>query len=150
MKNLFYLLLSIIILSACNQGSNKTITDDSVIHENADIDTVLTLNNDAKWKTDSITDHNVVNLKTIADNFRIKPFPSVTDYQLLGNDLNGGVNKLIHDCKMSGPAHDALHKWLEPVLSQTNHLKTITDTSVARTTFKSIDARIDAYHTFFE
>ena len=91
-----------------------------------------------------------MNLKTIADNFRIKPFPSVNDYQLLGADLNTGVNKMIQECKMTGPDHDALHKWLEPVIQETNQLKTVTDTSVAKNTFLSIDKRIDAYHNFFE
>lgn len=151
MKKLVYLLISASILLACNQSSNKTENDEHVSNEKHTVeDTVLTLNNGAKWKADSITNHNVINLKTIADNFRAKPFPSVNDYQLAGKDLNSGVNKLIQDCKMSGPDHDQLHKWLEPVLKQSNQLKTITDTAVARTTFKSIDARIDAYHNFFE
>lgn len=151
MKKLFYLLFSASFLFACNQSSNKTENEDHATHEEHAVgDTVLTLNNGAKWKADSITNHNVVNLKTIADNFRAKPFPSVDDYQLAGNDLIGGLNKLIQDCKMSGPDHDQLHKWLEPVLKQSNQLKAITDTSVARITFKSVDARIDAYHNFFE
>ena len=51
---------------------------------------------------------------------------------------------------MSGPDHDALHQWLEPVLSETNQLKNVTDTAVAAKTFKSIDTRIDDYHNYFE
>ncbi len=145
-----YLLVSSFILFACNQETNKTESDDHAGHEHAVVDTQFALNNGAKWKADSITNHNVVNLKTIADNFRIKQFPSANDYQLVGNDLNIGVNKLIQDCKMSGPDHDALHKWLEPVLKESNQLKTIADTTVARTTFKSLDERIDAYHNYFE
>ena len=150
MKKIIFLLLGSFVLFACNQSANKTESDDHASHEHAVADTQLTLNNGAKWNADSITSHNVVNLKTIADNFRIKPFPSATEYQLLSNDLNSGVNKLIQDCKMSGPDHDALHKWLEPVLKESNQLKTITDTDAARTTFKSLDERIDAYPNYFE
>lgn len=150
MKKLFYLLASVSILSACNEGANRTEAGDHANHQHSVADTELTLNNNAKWKADSITNHNVVNLKRIVDNFKTKPFPSVNTYQLLGSDLNTGVNKMIQECKMSGPDHDALHTWLEPVLKETNELKSITDTPVAKTTFKSIDARIDAYHNFFQ
>jgi len=150
MKKLLFLFLSSAILFACNQSTQKPATEEHSSHEHAAADTELSLNNGAKWKADSVTNHNVVNLKTIADNFRIKPFPSVNDYQLLGADLNTGVNKMIQECKMTGPDHDALHKWLEPVIQETNQLKTVTDTSVAKNTFLSIDKRIDAYHNFFE
>lgn len=150
MKKLFYLLVSSAILFACNQSSNKTETDDHANRDHTVVDTQLTLNNGAKWKADSITNHNVVNLRIIADNFRIKPFLLASDYQILSGDLNNGLNKMIQECKMSGPDHDALHKWLEPILKETNQLKNITDTSIARTTFKSIDARIDTYYNFFE
>ena len=144
------LLLFCIAIFSCNSPKNKSGVQDHENHEHAVSDSRLSLNNGAKWKADSITNHNVVNLKTIADNFRIKPFPSVNDYQLLGTDLNTGVNKMIQECKMTGPDHDALHKWLEPVIQETNQLKTVTDTSVAKNTFHSIDKRLDAYHNYFE
>ncbi len=150
MKKIFFLVAASVLLFACNQGGKNAANVEHSSHEHAVADEQLTLNNGAKWRADSITNNNVVYLKTISDNFRIKPFPSANDYQLLGNDLNAGVNKLIRDCKMSGPDHDALHKWLEPVLKESNQLKTITDTSVARATFKDIDERIDNYHNYFE
>ena len=151
MKKLFYLFAASIILFACNQGSNKTESDEHATHEaTTPNDTALSLNNGAKWKADSVTNHNVVNLKNIADMFRIEPFPSLTNYQVLGGDLNTGLNKMIKECKMSGPDHDMLHKWLEPVITETNQLKSVTDTAQGRKIFRSIDARIDNYRNFFE
>ena len=50
---------------------------------------------------------------------------------------------------MSGPDHEALHHWLEPVLKETNQLKSVTDTT-ARTTFDSIDKQLDIYHNYFK
>lgn len=147
MKKLFFLLCCAAIFFACNQSTTENKPDEHADHAHA---TELTLNNGAKWKADSITNHNVVALKTVSDNFRIKPFPSVNDYQMLGNDLNNSLNTMIQQCKMTGSDHDALHQWLDPILKGTNQLKTITDTTVARTTFKSIDSRIDAYHNYFE
>lgn len=150
MKKFIYLVSGLFILIGCSQNPVKTEGGDHNDHDQATINTELTLNNGSKWKADSITNHNVMNLKTTADNFRIKPFPSATDYQLVGNDLNAGVNKLIGDCKMSGPDHDALHHWLEPVLRESNDLKSSKDTAAARATFESLDKRIDDYHKYFE
>ena len=149
MKKTVFLFLCVAFLFACNQSSDNTKVDEHADHSHAET-TALTLNNGAKWKADSITNHNVVSLKTIADNFRIKPFRSANDYQVLGADLSNGLNKMIQECKMSGPEHDALHQWLEPVLSETNQLKKVTDTAVSAKTFKSIDRRIDDYNNYFE
>jgi hypothetical protein len=149
MKKAVILFLSVALLFACNQSSDKVKTDEHTDQVHAET-TALTLNNGAKWKADSITNHNVIGLKSIADNFRIKPFPSANDYQVLGADLSNGLNKMIQECKMSGPDHEALHHWLEPVLSETNQLKSATDTAVAAKTFKSIDKRIDDYQNYFE
>lgn len=136
-------------LFACNQHADKANTNahtDSTSVQAKD----LTLNNGSKWKADSITNHNVVNLKTIADNFRIKPFPSVNDYQILSSDLSKALNQMIQQCKMTGPDHEALHHWLEPVLEDNKQLKNTSDTSNARKIFKSIDKQIDDYHNYFE
>jgi len=150
MKKSLLFFLSMALLFACNQSSNKTKSENHAAEEHAIADTQLTLNNGNKWKADTITNNNVADIKMLADNFKIKPFPSIADYQLAGSDLNNSVNKMIRECRMSGPDHDALHKWLEPLLVGTNQLKNATDTSVARTTFTSIDNRINEYYNFFE
>ena len=147
MKKILLLSSFALLLFACNSSSNKT--DEHADHSHSEMNE-LTLNNGAKWKSDSTTNHNVVNLKTIADNFRIKPFPAVNDYQLLGNDLKDGLDKMIKECKMTGADHEALHQWLNPLLKENNELKNVTDTSVARSVFKSIDKQLDEYHNYFE
>lgn len=152
MKRLIYYLVIISVgFFACNQNSNKNKADEHATEEHAAVtDTALSLNQGAKWKADSITNNNVIDLKTVAENFKIKPFPSVGDYQLLGKDLSGGVDKMIQECKMKGPDHEALHKWLEPVLEGAHQLKSVADTIVARKTFQSVDKRIDEYYNYFE
>lgn len=147
MKKSLLLLFASAIFFACNTSSEKS--EDHADHEHSE-STELTLNNGQKWKADSVTNHNVVNIKTIADNFRIKPFPAINDYQILGGDLKNGLDKMVKECKMSGPDHDALHQWLNPLLTNTNELKSVTDTAQGRSVFKSIDQRIDAYHNYFE
>jgi hypothetical protein len=51
---------------------------------------------------------------------------------------------------MRGDEHEALHKWLEPILYLSGQLKQTTDTSKARQIFRSLDSRVDAYRNFFE
>ena len=150
MKKTLLLLFAGVMLFACNTSSNKSEEHaEQAEHANTEA-TELTLNNGQKWKADSVTNHNLVDLKTIADNFRIKPFPSVNDYQLLSSDLKNGLDKMIKECKMTGPDHDALHQWLNPILKNTNELKSVSDTTTGSTLFKSIDQRIDEYHNYFE
>jgi hypothetical protein len=149
MKKILFGLICSAFLFACNQNAHQ---EDAHTHEAIDTvhSTALTLNNGAKWKADSITNHNVVNLKTIADNFRIKPFPTVGEYQLLSTDLSNGLNTMIQQCKMTGPDHEALHHWLEPILNENKELKNVQDTAAGRSIFRSIDKKIDSYKTYFE
>ncbi len=149
MKQIKFLLVCASILFACNQSSDKSGDHEQAGHEQHQ-DTVLSLNNGARWKGDSVTSNNVVRLKTTADMFRVAPFPSIDNYQVLGNDLSNDVDTLIQQCKMKGDEHEALHKWLEPILNLSGQLKNTTDTSEARQIFKSVDTHIDAYRNFFE
>lgn len=154
MKKIIGVLMIAGVLLACNSATNKDKTEATAPAENhsnhTDNGTALQLNNGAKWKADSITNRNVVDLRTIADNFKILPFPTLGEYQILSTDLGTSLNKLVNECKMTGPDHDALHQWLETVLKETNELKTVSDTTVARQTFKVIDQSIDGYHNYFE
>ena len=147
-KNLF-IVLCISILFSCNQSSDKSESHSNDSHSMS-ADTTLTLNNGAKWTADSITNHNVIRLRVTANMFRVEPFPSLSNYQVLGNDLGSDVDTLLQQCKMKGADHDALHKWLEPILSQSNQLKNITDTTAARKIFSSVDGRINSYDQYFQ
>ena len=148
MKKSLIALMCIALLFACNQNSNKAESKEnaSQVQEQP---IGLTLNNGTKWQVDSSTSRHQVDLRTIADMFKIQPNPSANEYNILGNDLGNSLNKMIQDCKMTGPDHDALHQWMEPILNESNQLKTITDTTAARATFKLIDRQLDDYHTYF-
>jgi hypothetical protein len=149
MKTKVFIFLCAVALFACNQSANNTESQSDEINSSM-TDTAMAFNNGVKWKADSITNHNVILLKNTADMFRVKPFPALATYQLLGSDLSGDVNTMIQQCKMKGDAHEALHKWLSPILSQSNQLKNVTDTAVARKVFDNVGRRIDAYYQYFE
>ena len=149
MKKIIGLVMCVGLLSACNQSSNKAESGEHVSHDQ-DQTPALSLNNGAKWQADSVTTNNVAYLKNITANFRTKQHHSLNDYQTLSTDLNNALNKMIQQCKMTGPDHEALHHWLEPILKETNELKNITDTAIAGSAFKSIDTRLDVYNNYFE
>ncbi len=147
MKRTFLLLSFGLLLFACNYTSHKTGEHAEHSHgETAE----LALNNGAKWEADSITNNNVQDIKSIADSFKIKPFPSINDYQLLSGDLKNGLDKMISECKMTGPDHEALHQWLIPLLKENDELKNVADTGAAKSIFKSIDKQLEDYHHYFE
>ena len=147
LKKIIGLIMCVALLSACNQSSDKVEPKEKANQVQA---TGLSLNNGSKWQADSTTSRHVVDLRTIADMFKIQPNPSTNEYQILGNDLGNSLNKMIQDCKMTGPDHDALHQWMEPILNESNQLKSITDTTTARATFNLIDKQLDDYHTYFK
>lgn len=149
MKKILFVIAFSSFLFACNTSSNKTGTSDTTSGE-AGESSLLTLNNGAKWKSDSNTNRHLVSLKTTANMFKVNPFPPIEEYHLLGSDLKSGIDSMIKDCKLTGAPHEELHKWLGPVLRQTNELKTITDTAVARSVFDSLDSRINIYYNYFE
>ena len=149
LKKSIVVILCLALLSACKQTSKPAPAEESAgVKEQTE--TELTLNNGAKWTADSSTTHHVADLRTIANMFKVQPNPSLKEYHILGDDVGNSVNKMIQDCKMTGPAHEALHKWLHPILNETNQLKNATDTSEARTTFNSIDKQLNDYPTYFQ
>lgn len=149
MKKVLFLLLCSALLFACNQGLEKSKPQP---HDSHPMEPSLELAkaNGVKWKADSVTNNNVAILRSIAEDFKTKSTPSVSDYQKLSADLTTGLNKMIKECKMTGADHDALHIWLEPVLKENTALKSSTDPEIAGTIFKSTDHRLDNYNNYFE
>lgn len=149
MKKKLLIILCVSILFSCNQGTNNSESQSAGTHS-TDADTSLTLNNGAKWKADSTTNHNLVGLKTTANMFRVEPFPSLDNYQVLGSDLSGDADRMLQQSKMEGANHEALHSWLTPIVNQSTRLKNITDTAEGRRIFDSVDRRINIYGQYFE
>lgn len=149
MKRILFAFIVCLFLFACNQTADKLESHEHIASSES-VDTVLVLNNGAKWKADSTTDKNVINLKTLAENFRIKPFPTLNEYRLFSADLTNGISQLVQQCKMTGPDHEELHHWLEPILNKNKELKNVSDTSAARKIFETLDERIDNYRNYFE
>ncbi|HTN08545.1 hypothetical protein [Agriterribacter sp.] len=150
MKKTVMMLMLTGLLWACNSnpspGNDTPTASDVHEHEEA----TLTLNNGQKWKADAATNENVVAMRTIVQNFSAEPHTGLSDYRILDGDLQKGLDKMIQDCKMQGPDHDALHLWLEPLLKGVSELKKAGDIASAEKTFHAIDERLGLYTQYFE
>ena len=153
MKKTAVILMLTGLLWACNSnpspGNETSTASDGHAHQH-EAEATLTLNNGQKWKADAPTNENVVDIRTIVQNFSAEPHTSLADYQILGGDLQKGLDKMIQECKMQGPDHDALHLWLEPLLKDVNELKKADDTTSAEKVFNAINEKLVLYTQYFE
>lgn len=110
----------------------------------------LTLNNGQKWKADAHTSENVTALLAVAREFAGGAHAGLTDYEVLGNELQQGLDKMIRECRMEGVDHDALHLWLEPLLVNMSELKRADNVASAEQISRAIHERLELYTQYFE
>ena len=149
------LILTTGILWSCNSTKNPEnkepfILIDTAQHHQIGNAEELTLNNSAKWKADAITSNNVNNLQTIIDDFNKGGDKTLPGFQKTGNDLQKGIAKMINECRMQGPGHDALHEWLQPLLKQVNEFRQSTTTAGAAEMLEVISKQVNRYFQYFE
>ena len=155
MKKLFAILLLTGTLLACNnhqQAGNKAAIDTADADHDQPGTTAekLVLNNGAKWKVDISTNNNVRNLQAILEKFSGGSDKSLTAYKKAGDDLQQGLNKMIRECKMKGPDHEALHKWLEPLINLVAKFKQVPDAAAAAQSLDAIREQVDIFPQYFE
>jgi hypothetical protein len=110
----------------------------------------LSLNNGMKWKADDVTNQNVKTIRKVVSEFESKPNPALHDYHNAANKISEATNKLIADCKMTGPEHEALHQWLLPLIADTNKLLDTTDANDASKVFSEIKEWLNMYNHYFD
>lgn len=152
MKNFLVLLLCLSTLLACNNPENKKTeavqpTEDS---DHSNEAPALALNNGARWKSDENTNRNESALEAIVNRLNEKKTKALAYYIAAANELQAGLDKMISECLMQGPDHEALHQWLEPLLEKVDNLKKATNEKRASKLFRGINDRLKSYHQYFE
>ncbi|HZX59359.1 MAG TPA: hypothetical protein VFE54_11560 [Mucilaginibacter sp.] len=147
MKKLF--ILAALMISAFLTLEVTAMSTPSARYQQLSSET-LVLNNGAKWKVDKTTNANVKNLKTIVQGFGNGKNASLNAYHKTAGDLQSGLNKMISECKMKGPDHLALHKWLEPLMEQVAKLKQASTVPIAVKSFQAVKLQLDRYDQYFE
>lgn len=146
-------ILSVLAISCSNDQQKGTKTEgvsEEAKHEHEAAKEKLELNNNAKWKADSSTNNNVKNLQAIVEKFNNGADKSIGAYTAAGSELQVGLDKMIAECKMKGADHDALHKWLEPLIGDVRELKKSTNEREAAEIIKEIDQQLKLYSQYFE
>ena len=169
MKKILLSLFTVAILFGCNSQESATAVKDHADHDHAaavnetnsqenaspadaaGLSTgVPSLNNGAKWKADVSTNENVANLKSMITQFKTNANPEVKDYQAFQASFTDGVGKMVTECKMKGPDHDALHVWLEPLMKENKEMKDLNTKESLAGAFNKISQRVDLYPQYFE
>ena len=130
-----------------SDSTEQTVNENNEKEESA---AALTLNNGAKWKADPSTNENVKSIKIVSDKFSGKKEKSLNEYHQCAADFQQAADKLIADCKMSGPDHDALHLWLHPLLEKIKTLKNSKDITEAGKFYSEIQSQLTLYKNFFD
>jgi hypothetical protein len=152
MKKIMVTLFAAGFLLACNQGKEnagdphlKQPVEKHDQHEN--MPEGLVLNNGAKWKADSSTRSNVALLQGIVS----RPSnETLENYRQTAGELQDGLNKMVRECKMRGPDHDALHRWLEPLMEKTKELKNQSVAENAGASLRGIEKQLSLFPIYFE
>ncbi len=152
MKQILIMLLAASFLSACNSKNDNTGNADSAPavenHEDHEKKSEgLVLNNGAKWKADSTTLVNAAILQSVVSGAGKE---SLESYLQTATQLQDGLNKMIKECKMQGADHDALHKWLEPLMEKTKDLKKVSSAENAATILNGIEKQVNLFPQYFE
>jgi hypothetical protein len=146
MRNILAIFLITASLSSCTNHKTvgKTVVVSAEAHEQEEIgqSPELTLNNGTKWKIDQCTHNNVVNLQNILNAFTEGPSRPLSDYQEVQHDLKDGIDKMISECHMTGPDHEALHHWIKPLIHKVADLKKATTVADAARSLNDIRAQV--------
>ena len=151
MKKLLILILLTGTIWSCNNHKPKNFNNAPGAGESRSVATSeqLELNNGVKWKADSTTNNNINNLKLIFEKFDNRSDRSLAGYKKAQDDLQKGLDKIIAECKMKGPDHEALHKWLEPLIDQVTKFKQVSAVPDADEALKGVRTQVNLYARYF-
>lgn len=156
-KSLFLLLVASITLS-CNQPKERnTVTPEQAMEVATSTDehqeTSLSqwqkdiqLDQGQPWKANKATTDGIKNMSKLIHN---EQRSSATAYRELAASLNEEMNTLIQKCTMTGPSHDNLHVYLQPLLLKLSELTKVESSKEGAQTTLEIMHHLEQYDTYF-
>ena len=106
----------------------------------------LQVNSGGKHRADEATRRNVAAMVQIVNDSNN---PGKENRAKLTNQLQTRIDTLVQQCKMSGPAHDALHTWLEKVLEDLKEIKEKEGDEYQKS-YSTLKKDVESFYTFFE
>ena len=142
MKNL--IMAVAIIFTACTNQIKTDHNNNGRNQENTSA--VLQLNDGRKWKTDDATRRNVAAMAKLVKDAGYTDAAKSKEFVIR---LQGKIDTVIKECRMTGADHDALHVWLENVQKDLNEVKKDKEDSYINT-YGALKKDILSFYTFFE
>lgn len=158
LKNALPVLFTLLLFGCNNSNKNPVKAEDIAVkesHEHA-VDNhkeptgALALNNGIKWQSDESTRKHSANLVAETNAFNAKANADTNAYHAFAADMQKELNSLISDCRMKGPDHDALHLWLEPVMTDVNDLKKTGTVDEAKKVTEKLTDKVQMFDKYFK
>jgi hypothetical protein len=125
----------------------ETMINETETHDHDSQTEPLVLNNGKKWKVD---DHMMVFIQDMEQDIKSFSLNDLKDYQLLADGLHKNINLLTTNCTMSGMAHDELHKWLVPYITEVNALSEAENETEACNAYVKIQDSFKTFNQYFQ
>lgn len=143
MKKLIIILT--IVITACNTQVSTKQEDKEFPTEKEHSESEVRLNKGSKWKADQATKENVAAMVKLVND---RSYMDAAKREELSAKLQSKIDTLIKQCRMQGPEHDALHVWLEKVLTDMKQLKDGENGYSAA--YAALKKQIESFYLFFE
>lgn len=152
MKSILVSLFAVGLLAGCQPSPSESKPEhkDSTVehkHITEEKRSTLELNQGAKWKADASTKANVGKLKNTIAGAEQK---GLENYGKVATALQEDINQLVSQCKMTGPDHEALHHWLEPIIENVKALSEVSSSEKAGSLLTDIRKQVDLFDEYFE
>jgi hypothetical protein len=125
----------------------ETMINETETHDHDSQTENLVLNNGEKWKVD---DHMMVFIQDMEQDIKSFSLNDLKDYQLLADGLHKNIHLLTTNCTMSGMAHDELHKWLVPYITEVNALSEAENETEAGIAYVKIQDSFKSFNQYFQ
>jgi hypothetical protein len=116
-------------------------------HKQSHPEAQIPLNNGKRWVTDEPTRRHATSLLELAET--AAPV-SLADFHAAGDSLQAELDNMFSDCRMTGPAHDALHVWLVPIVRQNAALDKAATVEDASRILAELKRQIAFFPVYFE
>lgn len=146
-------LLSFTTIAYSGLANNEAHIDESGkseirIHTGADQEGIV-LNNGEKWVVNPEMMTYVRTIEKAVDELAESGSASMEEHQQLAKLINTNLNGLTSSCTMKGKAHDELHKWLLPFISDVKSYADSADKAKAVNNLNKIEESFETFNTYF-
>ena len=108
----------------------------------------ITLKDGNKWKSDAATLRHILSLQKIGKS--TKSLGKVEDYHKLSTQFSKEISNLLNDCTMEGPDHNALHKYLMPMMKKNKMLGKVENVKKGERILNKIQTQLNEYQDYFQ